>query len=376
MMIEMKSTSGFHKANKEQAGFASLVIAMVLVLVLGLMTVGFAQLMNKEQQSALNKHLSDQAYYAAETGINDASKAVNAGFGSDGVGKQDCVPFPDSYANPAAAAIKGAASNKIGSDPGITYSCLLIDPTPTELDYGNIGQLESKYLTLQGVDQADATAIKPIKDIVISWEDPNGSHNFATVGGINRPFPESTAWGGKTSVLRVDMTPLDNGQIDRNYLIRNTYTAFLYPKLAGAEVDANTSSVPTALATDIFDGHTDLNRGGILDADCHADNKPRDCVIKVTGVGHATMLLTLRSVYHSSTVTITAYGYDGKKLGIKNAQTVIDVTGKAQDVLRRVQARISSKNGYNLSPYGLEVGSNLCKQLQLYPDSGGNACAP
>jgi Tfp pilus assembly protein PilX len=63
-----------------ESGFASLVVASVLIVVLSLMTVGFAQLMRSNQTSALNKQLSDQAYYAAESGINDAAQAYNAGY--------------------------------------------------------------------------------------------------------------------------------------------------------------------------------------------------------------------------------------------------------------------------------------------------------
>ncbi len=81
----------------KQDGFASIVIAIIMVIVLSLITVGFAQLMRTEQRSALDKQLSSQAYYAAETGVNDAAKALNAGYA--GV-KTNCAPLPTSTTVP------------------------------------------------------------------------------------------------------------------------------------------------------------------------------------------------------------------------------------------------------------------------------------
>src|SRR5580658_8830161 len=64
-----------HKRNKiatDEKGFASIVIALILIIVLALLTVAFAQLARREQADALDKQLAVQANYAAETGINDA----------------------------------------------------------------------------------------------------------------------------------------------------------------------------------------------------------------------------------------------------------------------------------------------------------------
>src|ERR1700722_1988557 len=59
------------KFQENEQGFASLVIALVIIVVIALITVGFAQLSRREQQTALDKQLANQAYYAAESGVND-----------------------------------------------------------------------------------------------------------------------------------------------------------------------------------------------------------------------------------------------------------------------------------------------------------------
>ena len=65
-----------HHDQPDQRGFAAIVVALVLILVLSLLTIGFAELMRHEQRSALDKQLSSQAYYAAESGVNDAVSAA------------------------------------------------------------------------------------------------------------------------------------------------------------------------------------------------------------------------------------------------------------------------------------------------------------
>ena len=67
-----KDTVQPKKSGWNEEGFASIVIALILIIVLSLLTIGFAQLARREQQTALSKQLANQAQYAAESGINDA----------------------------------------------------------------------------------------------------------------------------------------------------------------------------------------------------------------------------------------------------------------------------------------------------------------
>jgi hypothetical protein len=53
-------------------------------------------------------------------------------------------------------------------------------------------------------------------------------------------------------------------------------------------------------------------------------------------------------------------------LNLKGAQTLVDSTGKAQDVLRRIQVRIPTNNGYDI-PDGTHA--DICKQYDLEPAS-------
>ena len=63
-------------------GFAPLIITIIVVIILSLLTVGFVSLIRNNQKNALNQQLNNDAYYAAETGVNDAIKAIDSGYTS------------------------------------------------------------------------------------------------------------------------------------------------------------------------------------------------------------------------------------------------------------------------------------------------------
>lgn len=374
----------------DQQGFASLVIAVVIVLVLSLTTVGFAQLMQREQRSALDRQLSSQAYYAAESGINDAAKAINAGFI---LGKNKCGPFTASdiasmqtdtailsTSKTAASTYLGpqtpTTTNSVGSDA--QYTCLTIDPAPLSIQYQSIGTDQPKDTELTGVDPTDSTTTKLIDHITISWQATSGTATFAPLswqtgtGCASAPcFQTQSTWNGAgvAPVLRIALTPLTSGQTDRANLTNLTYAAFLYPS-GGA--------LGTAGGDNITSGQGDSS-GRIISGNCNAGNTdagsttPLQCNVSITGLNAANYMLDLRSIYSDSAVTIKAYGGVGgnTQLRIKNAQDLIDSTGQSQDVLRRVQVRIPTHNTYYHPDFDVETAGNVCKQLQLIPQSLG-----
>jgi Tfp pilus assembly protein PilX len=353
-------TSGLARIDN-QNGFASLIIALVLVLVLGLMTVGFAELMRKEQRSSLDKQLSSQAYYAAESGLNDASKAINSGFS---LAKTTCGPYTAAdiaaITDPKSkAAATYLQNNIISNDTGSSYPCLLIDPAPKTYEASAIDTEQSTAILVSGVDPLDPSQPRLITTLVISWRDVTGGNSF--VPGAASTFPPVASWP-YAPVLRIGITPLASGMIDRANLFNNTHTTLGYPRAS-----ASVSNSLGNYATYSYSSYTGRDGGGIISGKCNAGSTPQPCNVAINNLGQANYLVDLRSYYKKSRVTITAYDFSGVQLRIKNAQTLVDSTGKAQDVLRRLQARIPSKYTYEHPDYGIETTGNLCKQLQLFP---------
>ncbi|HYH36393.1 MAG TPA: pilus assembly PilX N-terminal domain-containing protein [Candidatus Saccharimonadales bacterium] len=321
-------------------GFASLVIAIVLVLVLSLITVGFAELMRREERSALDKQLSSQAYYAAESGVNAATKAINDGFTG---GKSNCAPD---------STVPDLANNTVkftdGRNPtGATYPCLLINPAPPNLHYDPITTVLSRTAQFTAIDSTDAPAA--VTSIKISWQDSGSNKNF--VSNCNS-FKTTSNWP-HIGMVRMQLIPITSGSLDRASLTNSAFNAFLCPNSGTL---ASVGNYGTSISA--------ANNGIILNGNCRVAASP-NCSVTITGLppNQATFFLNLRSLYSSTAVTVSAYN-GATPLRIKGAQTLVDSTGKAQDVLRRIQVRVASNNGYAI-PDG--VHADICKQFDLDP---------
>src|SRR5579862_3283 len=68
-----------------QQGVVSIMVTMIMMVVISLLVLGFAEIAKNEQRSSLDNALSVQAYYAAESGINDARAVIDATIASGGI---------------------------------------------------------------------------------------------------------------------------------------------------------------------------------------------------------------------------------------------------------------------------------------------------
>lgn len=352
----------------DERGFASLVIAIVLVLILSLITVGFAELMRHEQRSALDKQLSSQAYYAAESGVNDAAKAISDGYLG---AKTGCLPGQGVDNNPAyATGLADLSSNSVdfSNHTSSTYPCLLINPYPPNLYYNPITTEQSRTLEFTAIDSGGT--VSAVTSIKISWQDAQKNTSFSGDCTSSNNFTSMANWG-HVGVLRAMVVPITSSGLDRTSLTNAAFTGFLCPNDGGGGSPApGNANYGASIGAN--------NAGIIANGNCSsASTQPQYCNVSLTNLppNQSTFFMNLRSIYASTQVTITAYN-GGTPLRLKDAQTLVDSTGKAQDVLRRVQVRIPSTNGYDI-PDG--VHGDVCKQLDLDPNnttSNGAGCDP
>jgi len=75
--------------------------------------------------------------------------------------------------------------------------------------------------------------------------------------------------------------------------------------------------------------------------------------------------LRMSALYVDGTVDITASSASGTPIDLKNAQIQVDATGKAQDVLRRVQVRLPMNRSGKTPDYAIQSGSSICKRFSV-----------
>lgn len=352
-----------------QEGFASLVVALILILVLSLITVGFAQLARREQQSALNKQLAVQAYYASETGINDGyNRVITPNTGLLALAEAGTIVVkPNVCLNKSPDPTVWATSSQIDTSTGTSYSCVMVDLSPPTIEYSGVsaGAYRDVLFTTQDLNNNDTNP----GSFTVSWG--SSDQSVAKVpqnspGDKFKPLTGAGAWGNSPAVIELSITPL-TATFDRDYLINNTYTVYLYPKQGG-------SGGPYNLVTS--------GKGKILEADCTGSGKSQ-CKVTLNNIpalpAGGKYQVHFLDYYDKSDVSINGKDSSGNALRFFGGQVMIDSTGRARDTLKRLQVHMPITNDGDKPAEAIE-GQSVCKRIQTYPaqttfdTSLGTAC--
>jgi len=338
--------------DKNEEGLVAIIVATIIMIILSLITLGFARLMEREQRQALDRSLSTQAFYAAESGVNDVEKAIRAG--TLKTDRDKCDPSV------------GIAGDNVFTgtiDAGLTsqYSCLLVLQHPPTLEYTN-GSINVNSSKIVAVSDAVGDSISQIK---FSW---TGSD--LTVGtplDCTIAFPSFGSWPHDTGMLRVDVVPADP-PLTRAGLISGAITLFLYPTAAGCGTDTVTYAANSS----------DNTKGSIVAVNClnssppFADGRKYACEIGITMAAAEQKhlyYLRMRSVYKPSEVSVRLFNSANTQVSIKDAQVQVDSTGRVADVIRRIQVRIPIKITFPVPDDALETTNSICKLIGVAPPS-------
>lgn len=339
--------------HKNQSGLVSIVVSMLLILVLSLIVMAFARLTQREQRQVLDRQLSTEAFYAAESGINDGTRALLTNGSNERTEENDDCDPPDGY------------SNQLEGN-NIIYSCLLIDPTPTSIEFGNIDQNDEKIFPL---DLKDGSS--PESSVSIFWQTPSSTlDNSGCPGGALNSFTPTwpTAPNCSSGVLRIEIVPIPkSGAFSRNDMIANTAVIFAVP--ANSPV---TGSVNLPLDATGFG-----KQGRIVGSGClAAASRPKHCRIDITGIsltGNPVVgnvyWVRVTPLYRSAALTVCTNACNPTASEWKGAQAQVDSTGRASDVLRRIQVRvgISEVRGNPTPQNAIEATEGVCKRVIIAP---------
>lgn len=328
-MIMRKSTF----VNNQQ-GMAAIMVTVVLMFVISVIVLGFAQTIRREQRNALDNQLSSQAYYAAESGVNLVqSKAKNNTVPLD---KTNCEPDGVNFSH---------ADYVIGENAEIT--CLLINSKVKTLEYQGIG--------MQSVPMLIKVETGNLNNVYISWQSPTSTAVNAQCN-TSKKFPAT--WLCPQPLMRLDMVPVD-GAMSANSLKAKQFTVFLYPTTSG--------TIPAV-------AYGAGSMGKIASASCQTppggvgSERPKVCTTRISGLNFQAVAARLMSVYGTADVTISASDSPYSPKVLIEGQMQVDTTARAADVLKRVQARIPMAS--NIIPdFGIVSGSGgICKRYAITGD--------
>lgn len=318
----------------------AILTTVILLMVITLIVLGFAQIARRNQRESLDRQLSTQAFYAAESGVNDARRIIQ-----QAVEAGQPVQEKTSCGGSGVGGFYASLQPDVDASHNVRYTCLLVDPAPKTLRFSDIGNTSS----VVPIVSFDGSGISILK---LSWQSKTGAGN-PTAGcptTTNNIFTPAASWSCGYGVLRFDLVPTAGPNLNIDNLSSNTMTTFAVPFSTGG-----TSSIgyaPAATNTN--------NRVGVA---CTASG----CSLTITGLSQNTYHLRVSSLYKEVGLQISATGAAGNQIRIAGAQAVIDATGKAQDVLRRIQVNIPYRttNENQLSDYAVETQGSLCKRYSI-----------
>ena len=336
-----KSTEDLEYSVKQPVrGFISIFSVLIIMSILTLIAVGFSNITRRAQQRVLNDQLNVQAYYAAESGVNEAIGQIKL---NPNLTKTSCQAAGDGF----------NYNNNLDSSLNVGYTCVLINNSDSKLVFTDI-PLEGSP-SVGTTDFKLSTGAAPQKfDVTWSAHSSSSSTTIPTTTSF-LPSTGTGSWSDNLGLVRMDLVPTTS--LDRSALATNTYSFYLYGSTQG--VDAGTFQTIT---------NGTSNQGAIIyTKDCTTNSCTAHLQLSGTALAYK---MRLQSVYSQVDVTISngidINGLSGNWVG---GQSVIDVTGKANDVFRRIQVRIPLNGNGVTASYGLQTADSICKRISA--TSGG-----
>lgn len=332
-------TSHTSKQNlsEDENGLVAIIVTAVLMVLMTLVVLAMSQNVNREQRQTIDRQLSDQAFYNAESGINDVANYLYKTPSAPIDNENKCEVPGMLPADGFSKAIDGTNGNN-------RYTCISYDKAPTNLLLKDLQTSQPKVLPLigtNGITQQDITQIQ------ITWEDTvNASAPDCNFSDPSPLLPEQCSYAG----LRVELVSPRN---NRESLRASMMQAFLLPSVSGS----GTINYAT--------GNDGQGMFGLANCDNTIAAGDYRCSMTISGITQpGNLYLNIRSLYRSANVQIKAFN-GSTPLRLANAQTVIDSTGRAEDVLRRLQVRIPAEAQYDYPGFALQTRDSICKVLQV-----------
>jgi hypothetical protein len=319
-----------------QLGMVSIMVTMLMMIVISLIVLGFAQVSRREQTEALDRQLSTQAFFAAESGVNDARSVIKQKLA-------DGQPIPEKdTCDTTTTTTNYPFDPSIDPNNKVSYTCLLVTT-----------KLNNVTGTIAANGDPIVLPIEPssgsLSSFRVNWTPESPTTTAAITGGctsVAGTFKTSGvagAWNCPFGVLRLDIVPTD--VLARANLMAGQHTMFLYPTSANG---VGTQDYATS-------------NGAVPTMNCTAAAGCNILINNVTGNGK--FAIKASAIYKGGTFTIAAQD-GGPDLELMNAQVSIDVTGRARDVLRRIQVRLPLTNATGIADTALTSGSAICKHFQ------------
>lgn len=375
---------------KHELGGVSIFIVIFTALLLTVVTTSFVQLMIRNQQQATNNDLSQSAYDAALAGVEDAKRALVRLSQCEGDTSSACNNLRNTFRSNSQECEFLQSANVttfedgevIVGDPDLNqaYTCVKVQLESQDVTGDLSANSGSKVIQLKAVNN------RPIDKVRISWfsDKDADSQPLVQTDPLFESLPADAAWSEQTpSLLRAQLIQFRRGNISLNDFnpsetnsTTNALTAFLYPNVDVP--DGGPTPPPTDgsafWTSDVRLGADDNNRNIPNPVTCDPDNGDSYyCSVTLTlpnpengNRGNREAYLQLAALYNATHFKVELLNRDNDIIPFDGQQAVVDSTGRASALFRRVSARVSVKTPpLNFPDAALSLEHDLCKNFTV-----------
>lgn len=383
----------------DERGFVSLFTVIFFMLLITIITVGFLRIMAAEQRQALDNDLNASAEAAAQSGIEDAKRAIlkyNSLPASDPLKAQLQTALNSSNCDSlfTNASVRTALNlnntGSINSQPGLNeyYTCLSVDMnTPDYIGSASAGKSEFVPLVPENGDKFDKMTVSWHLASATVGTDGDGQPARYAPGTLLPPATgAANSWStqGYPAYLRVELYGYPNGSFNRGKMDVLSRSVFLVPNYS-SNAAAISSTTPIDMAT-VDPRGFEQNKLDLIGIKCNGTppNVPTgtyacSATLQLDAGQPSTSnnyFLRITPLYGATHFQVQMIRNPSTVVNFSGVEPVIDSTGRASDVFRRIQSRIRMQNSANLPEYAAESADDICKTMQVSDGSyyQGNVC--
>lgn len=361
-----------------QSGAVSLFAVIFGAMLLTIVTIGFMRLMIMDQRQSSNNDLSQSAYDAALAGVEDAKRVVRAAQ----TGNIQAVGVLNGPINCNMVAASGVVGGSISGDTIIqtgtgagkrfdqAYTCVKITMKSQDFIYKSIED-KSQLIPLR--------ATSSFNKISIEWYRRDDESNLGSANAVNTEIsttgelPARNSWHSNTpQLMRVQL--INPGPtFNLSTLDTTGVTSFFRPNVLRSDVAGQDGTAVSSKTSDrprATDGNEHNNGTNIVS--CSKTFKfsgEYSCkaVIDVDEIaaGSETAFLRLTSIYKGGSVKVSLQKTDGTIVNFDGVQPIVDSTGRASNLFRRVEARLQIGDDFAYPDNAIELKNSLCKDFSV-----------
>lgn len=370
------------RSTNKQSGMVSILTLLFFMIFVSIIVVGFIRLMSYEQRQATDNDLSASALAAAQGGIEDGKRILlycATAQPSGGKDTPECRHMLNSQNNCRALSDGGGVANMatlrnalsinmqdndyvVGDTSGKFeqyYTCMTINDRTDEL-VKRLNRNNSSIIPLRFADPGDA------KSLTIVWKSDDGAYGVTAPTTNLPPYSQwkANSTTAKPPVLRVQLIPYTS-PINLDETQANMRTAFIIPS-------QQPQSSVNIMSLDQRGGAGQVRSNPstpLVYANCTTSaGTGYTCRQKIDGLDapNQSYYLKVTVLYGDSTImNLTAQNASGGTVQFNGVQPEIDVTARANDVYRRIKARVSYGMPTVATPEYAVEANDICKNMSI-----------